>query len=84
MRMLMTGLVTAGLLSLSLAGQVPNLPPPFPRTGATKVLENERVIVWDVIWPTGAQTGMHRHPYDMTGVYLASGDVEARTVTRVT
>jgi hypothetical protein len=25
-------------------------PPPFPRDGATKIFENDRVIVWDVAW----------------------------------
>jgi quercetin dioxygenase-like cupin family protein len=57
-----------------------DMPPPFPRTGATKLLENERVVVWDVTWPKGASTGMHRHPYDMTGVYIAPGD---RVITAV-
>lgn len=30
--------------------QTPPLPPPFPRDGATKLLENDRVVVWDVAW----------------------------------
>jgi len=74
---------TFGLLAtmvLGAAAPAQNLPPPFPRTGATKLLENERVIVWDVTWPKGVSTGMHRHPYDMTGVYLAPGD---RMITAV-
>lgn len=78
MRSLMTGLFAVGLVSLGLAAQT--YPPPFPRTGATKLLENERVVVWDVVWPKGQPTALHRHPYDMTGVYLASGD---RLITEV-
>ena len=60
------------LLSLVLGAQT--YPPAFPRAGATKLLENERVVVWDVTWPKGKPTPLHRHIYDMTGVYLAPGD----------
>src|SRR5437763_9558645 len=49
------------------------LPPPFPRDGATKVLENDRVIVWDVAWLQRAYP-VHRHIYDYAGVYYTSGD----------
>jgi len=49
------------------------LPQPFDREGATKVLENDRVIVWDVAWlPRAYPT--HRHVYDYAGVYYTSGD----------
>ena len=50
-----------------------SLPQPFDREGATKVLENDRVIVWDVSWlPIAYPT--HRHLYDYAGVYYTSGD----------
>jgi quercetin dioxygenase-like cupin family protein len=49
-------------------------PPPFPRPGASKLLDNERVQVWDVAWPKGQPTPLHRHPYAMTGIYYAPGD----------
>ena len=49
------------------------LPGPFDREGANKVLENDRVIVWDVSWlPRAYPT--HRHVYDYAGVYYTSGD----------
>ena len=49
------------------------LPQPFDRDGANKVLENDRVIVWDVSWlPRAYPT--HRHVYDYAGVYYTSGD----------
>ena len=49
------------------------LPGPFDRDGANKVLENDRVIVWDVSWlPRAYPT--HRHVYDYAGVYYTSGD----------
>jgi hypothetical protein len=48
-------------------------PQPFEREGSTKVLENNRVIVWDVSWLKRAYP-THRHLYDYAGVYYASGD----------
>src|SRR3954467_1319784 len=53
--------------------QAQTLPPPFPRDGATKLLDNDRVVVWDVAWlPRAYPT--HRHVYDYAGVYYTSGD----------
>ena len=48
-------------------------PQPFDREGATKVLENDRVIVWDVSWLARAYP-THRHLYDYAGVYYTNGD----------
>ena len=56
------------------------LPPAFPRTNATKLLDTDRITVWDIVWPKGQPTALHRHPYAMTGVYYASGD---RMITAV-
>jgi len=42
----------------------------LPRPGATKILDNDRGTVWDVIYPPGMSTGMHRHPTDFVGVEL--------------
>jgi quercetin dioxygenase-like cupin family protein len=50
-----------------------NLPPPFPRAGAKQLLDNDRVTVWDVVWPKGQPTPLHRHPYALAGVYLEPG-----------
>lgn len=55
-------------------------PPPFPRPGATKLLDNDRVQVWNVAWLKGQPTPLHRHPYAMTGLYYAPGD---RVITAV-
>ena len=57
-----------------------NLPPPYPRTGTTGLIDNQRVQVWDVSWPKGAPSPLHRHLYDMTGVYYHPGD---RVITEV-
>jgi len=43
------------------------LPPPFPRTNATKLFDNDRLNVWDIVWPSGQPTVMHRHIYDQVG-----------------
>ena len=56
----------------------PSYPPPYPREGTTSLIDNQRVLVWDVTWPKDAPPLMHRHPYDMTGIYYWPG---ARTIT---
>lgn len=49
------------------------LPPPFPRPGATKLFENQRVLVWDIAWLM-RQYPLHRHIYDLVGVFYTPGD----------
>jgi quercetin dioxygenase-like cupin family protein len=71
----------AALISLFvLGGQPQPLPPPFPRPNAVKMLDNDRVQVWSVVWPKGQPTPLHRHIYDITGTYTAPGD---RVITEV-
>jgi hypothetical protein len=48
-------------------------PPAYPRPGATKMLENDRVIVWNIAWLQQAYP-VHRHRYDHIGVYYTTGD----------
>ena len=67
---LVTVLLMAGVV---LSAQVA-LPPPFPRTNATKLLDTDRITVWDIVWPKGQPTAMHRHVYDQVGTYYARGD----------
>ena len=75
MRLILSAVLGAAIVA---AGQ--SYPPPFPRPGAVKMLENPRVQVWNVEWPKGQTTALHRHPYDMTGTYYAPGD---RLITAV-
>jgi molybdate transport system substrate-binding protein len=49
------------------------LPPAYPRAGATMLFENARVQVWNIAW-LKQQYPLHRHVYDLAGVYYASGD----------
>jgi hypothetical protein len=60
-----------GVLALLL--QAAPLPPAYPRQGATKVFENARVQVWDIAW-LKQQYPLHRHIYDLVGVYYSPGD----------
>jgi len=55
-------------------------PPPYPRAGTKGLVDNDRVQVWDVSWPKGQPSPLHRHLYDMTGVYYWPGD---RIITAV-
>jgi hypothetical protein len=54
------------------------LPPPFPRTNATKLFENDRINVWNIVWPKGQPSPLHRHIYDQVGTYYERG---GRTIT---
>ena len=51
----------------------PDYPHAYPREGVTKRFENERVIIWEAIWPDGVPAEYHRHRYEMTGVFLRWG-----------
>jgi len=53
--------------------QQATLPPAYPRPGTTKMLENERLIVWNIAWLKQTYP-LHRHPYDLVGVYYEPGD----------
>ena len=56
-----------------LAQVVSELPPPYPRAGTTKLLENDQVIVWDVAW-LEQQYPLHTHRYDLVGMSYVDGD----------
>ena len=71
MRLIFVGLMAIALQS---AGAPANLPPAYPRAGATKILDNDRVQVWNIAWLKGQPSPMHRHIYDLLGVYYEPGD----------
>jgi hypothetical protein len=54
-------------------GATTELPPPYPRPGTTKLLENDVVAVWDVSW-LKQQYPLHTHRYDLVGMSYAEGD----------
>ncbi len=51
----------------------------FPRPGAKKLLENERIIVWDYTWTSGVATPMHFHDKDVVVLFLGDGDLKSTT-----
>jgi hypothetical protein len=67
------GLLTVLSLLTVLLAQAAELPPPFPRPGTTKVLENDAVAVWDVSW-LKQKYPLHTHRYDLVGISYQEGD----------
>ena len=61
-------------LLLQTASPQANLPPAYPRVGTTKILDNDRVQVWNIAWLKGESYPLHRHLYDLVGVYYEPGD----------
>ncbi len=55
-------------------------PNAFPRPGAKKLFENERVLVWDYTWTLGVPTKMHFHDKDVVVVYMENGTLKSTTV----
>ena len=51
----------------------------FPRPGVKKILENERVIVWDCTWAPHVATPMHFHDKDIVALFLEAGELESTT-----
>jgi hypothetical protein len=51
----------------------------FPRPRAKKLLENDKVIVWDYVWRQGEPTPMHFHDKDTAVVFEATGALQSTT-----
>jgi hypothetical protein len=51
----------------------------FPRPHVRKLLENDKVIVWDYTWRPNEPTPMHFHDKDALVVYEASGALQSTT-----
>jgi hypothetical protein len=54
----------------------------FPRPHARKLLENDRVIVWDYVWHPGKPTPMHFHDKDALAVFESNGALKSTTPDR--
>ena len=67
------GVLNVMVITTMLAAQAAELPPPFPRPGTTKLLENDAVAVWDVSW-LKQKYPLHTHRYDLIGICYAEGD----------
>jgi predicted metal-dependent enzyme (double-stranded beta helix superfamily) len=66
--------VAIAVLSVVVQTPAAKLPPAYPRAGATKILDNDRVQVWNIAWLKGQPSPLHRHLYDLVGVYYEPGD----------
>lgn len=60
-------------------GNNTGLPNAFPRPGVQKLIENDRVIVWEYTWMPGRPTPMHFHDKDVVVVYLDDGALQSTT-----
>jgi hypothetical protein len=53
--------------------------PAFPRPRVKKLLDNDRIVVWDYTWVQGEPTPNHFHDKDLMIVYLADGAIKSVT-----
>jgi hypothetical protein len=67
------GVLNVIVVTAILLMQAAELPPPFPRPGTTKLLENDAVAVWNVSW-LKQKYPLHTHRYDLIGISYAEGD----------
>ena len=67
------GVLNVIAVTAMLVVQAAELPPPFPRPGTTKLLENDAVAAWDVSW-LKQKYPLHTHRYDLIGISYAEGD----------
>ena len=67
------GVLNVIVVTTILLMQAAELPPPFPRPGTTKLLENDAVAVWNVSW-LKQKYPLHTHRYDLIGISYAEGD----------
>jgi hypothetical protein len=67
------GVLNVIVVTAVLVMQAAELPPPFPRPGTTKLLENDAVAVWDVSW-LKQKYPLHTHRYDLVGISYVEGD----------
>jgi hypothetical protein len=71
-----TMIFVCGLSSLVAASVVADdYPHAFPRTGTRQLFDNERVTAWEVHWIKDIPQPIHRHRFDMAGVYLRYGPI---------
>ena len=70
------GLLLAALLVLSSPVLAQQYALSFPRDGATKLLENEFVTIWDVTYEKGKPAPMQEHRYDQVSLTMTEGAVK--------
>jgi hypothetical protein len=68
-------MVACGLSVLLAAAAAEEYPHAFPRAGTKQLFDNERVTAWEVHWLKDTPQPIHRHRFDMAGVYLRYGPI---------
>jgi hypothetical protein len=71
--------VTEGLKEAKAKG----IPGQFPREGAIKLFENERLTVWDNRWPPGVEGPLHAHYRTVVGLFVEAGELGPTAVRPV-
>lgn len=68
------------VFALTLTGrasaQSPELPPGWPRPGATLLVENDRGAAYNVVYPKDQPTPFHRHRYFFAGLDLNTATIK--------
>jgi hypothetical protein len=54
----------------------PDLPPGWPRPGATLLVENDRSAAYNVVYPKDQPTPFHRHRYFFAGLDLNTATIK--------
>lgn len=52
------------------------VPSAYPRQGARKDIDNNRVVFWDTVWEPGKPTGPHFHDKDRVEVFVTGGSLK--------
>ena len=71
--------VTQGLKEAKAKG----IPGQFPREGAIKLFENERLAVWDNKWPLAMEGALHAHYHTVVGLFVEPGELGPSAVRPV-
>ena len=79
----MLGIARASLLLAGICGAgaliAQTYPHAYPRQGTKKLFDNDRITIWEVNWLKNIPQPIHRHLYDMAGVYLRYGFINVTT-----
>jgi hypothetical protein len=67
--------ISAATILVSSFAIAEEYPHAFPRAGTTQLFDNERVTAWEVHWIKDIPQPIHRHRFDMAGVYLRYGPI---------
>jgi hypothetical protein len=69
--MIRAGLFMLGCMTMPAFAQTH--PPAYPRPNATRIIDNDRVNIWDVYWMKNQPTPLHTHVIDQFSITLHGG-----------